>query len=188
MILILISPINVYLYGVNISALVIFVISLVYMFKVLLEFFIDADSPIMDRNQASQSVEHAREVTGTKVSGSLSTIRGMFDSVRASANQVSQSDLSRKDDNEVSAENMNFITASYGNETPNEEAIRSIRAAYPRRSNKSNEESKADEIIVEHNVPEAEAENVSEVSDTEVLNKVLDELSIELVLFKRHNK
>lgn len=146
MILILISPINIYLYGVNLPALIIFVICLVYIFEVFLDFFIDVDS--IDTDEANQKVGQVRQLTSSKISDSFSSIRGMFDNVLDSVNQVANSDLSRKE--EVDESNMNFSNASYTPETPEEEAIRSIKAAYPKRSVKNDEESEVEEIIVEH--------------------------------------
>ena len=146
MILILISPINIYLYGVNLPALIIFVICLVYIFEVFLDFFIDVDS--IDTDEANQKVGQVRQLTSSKISDSFSSIRGMFDNVLDSVNQVANSDLSRKE--EVDESNMNFSNASYSPETPEEEAIRSIKAAYPKRSVKNDEESEVEEIIVEH--------------------------------------
>ena len=167
MILILLSPVSIYFYGINIPALIVFIISLVYMFKVFLEFFIDAEVVQIDKNEASQRVEQAKELTGSKISSSFSSIRGMFDTVRDSVNQVANSDLSRKDD--VDESNMNFSNASYSPETPKEEAIRSIKAAYPRRSAKSAEdedgESKVEEIIVEHG--DADSNEEVEVQEDE---------------------
>ena len=104
MILILISPINIYLYGVNLPALIIFVICLVYIFEVFLDFFIDVDS--IDTDEANQKVGQVRQLTSSKISDSFSSIRGMFDNVLDSVNQVANSDLSRKE--EVDESNMNF--------------------------------------------------------------------------------
>ena len=146
MILILISPINIYLFGVNLPALIIFVICLVYIFEVFLDFFIDIDS--IDTDEANQKVGQVRQLTSSKISSSFSSVRGMFDNVLDCVNEVANSDLSRKE--EIDESNMNFSNASYSPETPEEEAIRSIKAAYPKRSVKTDEESEVEEIIVEH--------------------------------------
>jgi archaetidylserine synthase len=167
MILILISPINIYLYGVNLPALIIFVICLVYIFEVFLDFFIDVDS--IDTDEANQKVGQVRQLTSSKISDSFSSIRGMFDNVLDSVNQVANSDLSRKE--EVDESNMNFSNASYTPETPEEEAIRSIKAAYPKRSVKNDEESEVEEIIVEHDVDsheESADEQPQESEDVEL--------------------
>ena len=93
----------------------------------------------------------------------------MFDNVLDSVNQVANSDLSRKE--EIDESNMNFSNASYSPETPEEEAIRSIKAAYPKRSVKNDEESEVEEIIVEHGDSHEESEDaelqVSEDSDAQ---------------------
>lgn len=171
MILILISPVNIYLFGVNLPALIVFAICLVYMFGVFLDFFIDADLASIDRDEANQKVGQVRELTGSKISSSFSSVRGMFDSVLDSVNQVADSDLSRKDD--VDESKMNFSNASYSKETPEEEAIRSIKAAYPKRSVKKDDEDKSksevDEIIVEHDAGSNEAVvEVEEIESAEV--------------------
>lgn len=175
MILILISPINIYLYGVNLPALIIFVICLVYIFEVFLDFFIDVDS--IDTDEANQKVGQVRQLTSSKISDSFSSIRGMFDNVLDSVNQVANSDLSRKE--EVDESNMNFSNASYTPETPKEEAIRSIKAAYPKRSVKNDEESEVEEIIVEHDVDSHEESADEQPQESEDVELQEDEGALE---------
>lgn len=175
MILILISPINIYLYGVNLPALIIFVICLVYIFEVFLDFFIDVDS--IDTDEANQKVGQVRQLTSSKISDSFSSIRGMFDNVLDSVNQVANSDLSRKE--EVDESNMNFSNASYTPETPEEEAIRSIKAAYPKRSVKNDEESEVEEIIVEHDVDSHEDSADEQPQESEDVELQEDEGALE---------
>ena len=175
MILILISPINIYLYGVNLPALIIFVICLVYIFEVFLDFFIDVDS--IDTDEANQKVGQVRQLTSSKISDSFSSIRGMFDNVLDSVNQVANSDLSRKE--EVDESNMNFSNASYTPETPEEEAIRSIKAAYPKRSVKNDEESEVKEIIVEHDVDSHEESADEQPQESEDVELQEDEGALE---------
>ncbi len=175
MILILISPINIYLYGVNLPALIIFVICLVYIFEVFLDFFIDVDS--IDTDEANQKVGQVRQLTSSKISDSFSSIRGMFDNVLDSVNQVANSDLSRKE--EVDESNMNFSNASYTPETPEEEAIRSIKAAYPKRSVKNDEESEVEEIIVEHEVDSHEESADEQPQESEDVELQEDEGALE---------
>ena len=175
MILILISPINIYLYGVNLPALIIFVICLVYIFEVFLDFFIDVDS--IDTDEANQKVGQVRQLTSSKISDSFSSIRGMFDNVLDSVNQVANSDLSRKE--EVDESNMNFSNASYTPETPEEEAIRSIKAAYPKRSVKNDAESEVEEIIVEHDVDSHEESADEQPQESEDVELQEDEGALE---------
>ena len=175
MILILISPINIYLYGVNLPALIIFVICLVYIFEVFLDFFIDVDS--IDTDEANQKVGQVRQLTSSKISSSFSSVRGMFDNVLDSVNQVANSDLSRKE--EVDESNMNFSNASYTPETPEEEAIRSIKAAYPKRSVKNDEESEVEEIIVEHDVDSHEESADEQPQESEDVELQEDEGALE---------
>lgn len=175
MILILISPINIYLYGVNLPALIIFVICLVYIFEVFLDFFIDVDS--IDTDEANQKVGQVRQLTSSKISDSFSSIRGMFDNVLDSVNQVANSDLSRKE--EVDESNMNFSNASYTPETPEEEAIRSIKAAYPKRSVKNDEESEVEEIIVGHDVDSHEESADEQPQESEDVELQEDEGALE---------
>lgn len=175
MILILISPINIYLYGVNLPALIIFVICLVYIFEVFLDFFIDVDS--IDTDEANQKVGQVRQLTSSKISDSFSSIRGMFDNVLDSVNQVANSDLSRKE--EVDESSMNFSNASYTPETPEEEAIRSIKAAYPKRSVKNDEESEVEEIIVEHDVDSHEESADEQPQESEDVELQEDEGALE---------
>ena len=175
MILILISPINIYLFGVNLPALIIFVICLVYIFEVFLDFFIDIDS--IDTDEANQKVGQVRQLTSSKISSSFSSVRGMFDNVLDSVNQVANSDLSRKE--EIDESNMNFSNASYSPETPEEEAIRSIKAAYPKRSVKNDEESEVEEIIVEHDVDSHEESADEQPQESEDVELQEDEGALE---------
>ena len=184
MILILISPLNIYLLGVNLPALVIFIICLLYMLKVFFDFFIDEDI-LVDGNEAGQKVGQVRELAGFKISDSFKSVRGIFDSVIDSANQVSKSDLSRKE--EVDESNMNFSNASYSKESPEEEAIRSIKAAYPKRSVQNDDdedsvagEEKAESPDAEEDVEVEGSEDV-EVQEAESVEDVAegDETSVE---------
>ena len=155
--------------------MIIFVICLVYIFEVFLDFFIDVDS--IDTDEANQKVGQVRQLTSSKISDSFSSIRGMFDNVLDSVNQVANSDLSRKE--EVDESNMNFSNASYTPETPEEEAIRSIKAAYPKRSVKNDEESEVEEIIVEHDVDSHEESADEQPQESEDVELQEDEGALE---------
>ena len=92
MILLLILPIKIFVGPVNIPALVLFVLSIVYMFMTFLEFFIDDDVSI-DREKAEDRVSNVKEVTGTKISNSVTNIKDVFKNMRDTINQISNEDL-----------------------------------------------------------------------------------------------
>ena len=74
---------------------------------------------------------------------------------------------------------MNFSNASYTPETPEEEAIRSIKAAYPKRSVKNDEESEVEEIIVEHDVDSHEESADEQPQESEDVELQEDEGALE---------
>ena len=69
--------------------------------------------------------------------------------------------------------------ASYTPETPEEEAIRSIKAAYPKRSVKNDEESEVEEIIVEHDVDSHEESADEQPQESEDVELQEDEGALE---------
>ncbi len=92
MILLLILPIQVFVGPINIPALVLFILVLVYIFMTFLEFFID-DEVVLDREKASDRIGNMREVTGTKVSSSVNTMKDRFKNMRETLNQISSEEF-----------------------------------------------------------------------------------------------
>ena len=92
MILLLILPINVSVGPINLPALALFILSLIYMFMTFLEFFI-ADEVVFDKDKASDTVSNVREITGEKLTGSVTGIKDRFKSMKDTINQISDENL-----------------------------------------------------------------------------------------------
>ena len=92
MILLLILPINVSIGAVNLPALALFVLSLVYMFMTFLEFFIDTEEALTAEN-VNRNIGQVREITADKFSGSLSSAKDAFKSMRENINKVSSGEI-----------------------------------------------------------------------------------------------
>jgi len=92
MILVLLLPINVSIGAVNIPALALFVLSLVYMFMTFLEFFIDTEEALTPEN-VNRNIGQVREITASKLSVSLSSAKDAVKSMKESINQVSSGEI-----------------------------------------------------------------------------------------------
>ncbi len=97
MIVLTILPIDIAIGGVNLPALVLFVLSLVYMFMTFLEFFI-GDEDIFDRGRANKRVHNVREVTGNRFSLSLNAAHDAFNNMKDTINQVASEDFSKPEE------------------------------------------------------------------------------------------
>ena len=120
MILLLILPINVSIGAVNLPALALFVLSLVYMFMTFLEFFIDTEEALTAEN-VNRNIGQVREITADKVSGSLSSAKDAFKSMRENINKVSSGEIigeAKKSDKEEEEEEklLNISTGEVENE------------------------------------------------------------------------
>ena len=105
MILFLLLPINTSVGSVNLPALALFVISLVYMFMTFLEFFIDTEEALSPEN-VNKNIEQVREITASKFSLSLSSAQERFKNMKETFNQVSSGELigEKKTEDEVKEE------------------------------------------------------------------------------------
>ena len=92
MILVLLLPINVSIGAVNIPALALFVLSLVYMFMTFLEFFIDTEEALTPEN-VNRNIGQVREITANRLSVSLSSAKDAVKSMKESINQVSSGEI-----------------------------------------------------------------------------------------------
>ena len=92
MILVLLLPINVSIGAVNIPALALFVLSLVYMFMTFLEFFIDTEEALTPEN-VNRNIGQVREITASRLSVSLSSAKDAVKSMKESINQVSSGEI-----------------------------------------------------------------------------------------------
>ena len=103
MIALLLLPINTSVGAVNLPALALFILSLVYMFMTFLEFFIDTEEALTPEN-----IGQVREITANKVSGSLSSTKERFKSMRETMNRVSAGEIignkETKSEEEIEAE------------------------------------------------------------------------------------
>lgn len=120
MILLLILPINVSIGAINLPALALFVLSLVYMFMTFLEFFIDTEEALTAEN-VNRNIGQVREITADKVSGSLSSAKDAFKSMRENINKVSSGEIigeAKKSDKEEEEEEklLNISTGEVENE------------------------------------------------------------------------
>ena len=92
MILLLLLPINVSIGAVNLPALVLFILSLIYMFMTFLEFFIDTEEALTPEN-VNKNIVQVREITANKVSLSLSNAQERFKTMRENINRVSSGEI-----------------------------------------------------------------------------------------------
>ena len=120
MILLLILPINVSIGAVNLPALALFVLSLVYMFMTFLEFFIDTEEALTAEN-VNRNIGQVREITADKFSGSLSSAKDAFKSMRENINKVSSGEIigeAKESDKEEEEEEklLNISTGEVENE------------------------------------------------------------------------
>ena len=92
MILLLLLPINVSIGAVNLPALVLFILALIYMFMTFLEFFIDTEEALTPEN-VNKNIGQVREITANKVSLSLSTAQERFKTMRENINRVSSGEI-----------------------------------------------------------------------------------------------
>ena len=92
MIFLLILPINVSIGAVNLPALVLFILALIYMFMTFLEFFIDTEEALTPEN-VNKNIGQVREITANKVSLSLSTAQERFKTMRENINRVSSGEI-----------------------------------------------------------------------------------------------
>ena len=101
MILLLLLPINVSIGPVNLPALALFVLSLVYMFMTFLEFFIDTEEALTPEN-VNKNIGQVREITANRFRGSLSSAKDAAKTMRETINLVSSGEIigERKEDDE----------------------------------------------------------------------------------------
>ena len=92
MILLLLLPINVSIGAVNLPALALFVLSLIYMFMTFLEFFIDTEEALTPEN-VNKNIGQVRELTANKFRGSLSSAKDAAKSMKETINQVSSGEI-----------------------------------------------------------------------------------------------
>ena len=92
MILLLLLPINVSIGAINLPALFLFVLSLIYMFMTFLEFFIDTEEALTPEN-VNKNIGQVREITASKVSGSLVSAQERFKNMRENINRVSAGEI-----------------------------------------------------------------------------------------------
>ena len=116
MILLLLLPINVSIGAVNLPALALFVLSLVYMFMTFLEFFIDTEETLTAEN-VNKNIIQVREITADKFSVSLSSAKDAFKSMRENINRVSSGEIigeAKEQDKEEEAEEEKLLNISTG--------------------------------------------------------------------------
>ena len=101
MIALLLLPINTSVGVINLPALALFVLSLVYMFMTFLEFFIDTEEALTAEN-VNKNIGQVREITANRFSGSLSSTKERFKSMKDTMNRVSAGEIikEKKDDKE----------------------------------------------------------------------------------------
>ena len=101
MIALLLLPINTSVGVINLPALALFVLSLVYMFMTFLEFFIDTEEALTAEN-VKKNIGQVREITANRFSGSLSSTKERFKSMKDTMNRVSAGEIikEKKDDKE----------------------------------------------------------------------------------------
>lgn len=92
MILLLILPIDIFIGAVNLPALILFVLSLIYMFMTFLEFFIDTEEALTVEN-VNRNIVQAREITTSKFGLSLTSAQEAFKSMKDTINQVSSGEI-----------------------------------------------------------------------------------------------
>ena len=116
MILLLLLPINVSIGAVNLPALALFVLSLVYMFMTFLEFFIDTEETLTAEN-VNKNIVQVREITADKFSVSLSSAKDAFKSMRENINRVSSGEIigeAKDQDKEEEEEEEKLLNISTG--------------------------------------------------------------------------
>ncbi|AMK15849.1 archaetidylserine synthase [Methanobrevibacter olleyae] len=92
MIILLILPIDIFIGAVNLPALILFVLSLIYMFMTFLEFFIDTEEALTVEN-VNRNIVQAREITTNKFGLSLTSAQEAFKSMKDTINQVSSGEI-----------------------------------------------------------------------------------------------
>ena len=113
MILLLILPINVSIGAVNLPALMLFIISLVYMFMTFLEFFIDTEEALTPEN-VNKNIVQVREITANRVSGSLSSAQERFKTMKDNIKKVSDGEIIKENNkNEETKEEKEEILTVY---------------------------------------------------------------------------
>lgn len=113
MIVLLLLPINVSIGAINLPALVLFILSLVYMFMTFLEFFIDTEEALTAEN-VNKNIGQVREITANKVSLSLSTAQERFKSMKENINRVSSGEIIGEKEEEKEEKEEKLITISNG--------------------------------------------------------------------------
>jgi|GEM_PF-217279 len=99
MIVLLLLPINIVIAGINIPALILFIFALIYMFVTFLEFFMDTEDPVFDKDNASRKVSHAKEITEDRFSISMNHARDKLKTMKDTINQVSSEDFNIGNEN-----------------------------------------------------------------------------------------
>lgn len=92
MIILLLLPINLTVGSLNLPALALFILSLIYMFMTFLEFFIDTEEALTPEN-VNKNIVQVREITANKVSLSLNTAQERFKTMRENMNRVSAGEI-----------------------------------------------------------------------------------------------
>ena len=92
MILLLLLPINVSIGAINLPALALFVLSLIYMFMTFLEFFIDTEEALTPEN-VNKNIGQVREITANRFKVSLSSAKDAAKTMRETINQVSSGEI-----------------------------------------------------------------------------------------------
>lgn len=113
MILLLLLPINVSIGAVNLPALMLFIIALVYMFMTFLEFFIDTEEALSPES-VNKNIVQVREITASKVSGSLSSAQERFKTMKENIKKVSDGEIIKETNkNEETKEEQEEILTVY---------------------------------------------------------------------------
>ncbi|MBQ3473044.1 MAG: archaetidylserine synthase [Methanobrevibacter sp.] len=113
MILLLLLPINVSIGAVNLPALALFVLSLVYMFMTFLEFFIDTEEALTPEN-VNKNIGQVRELTANKFKGSLSSAKDAAKSMKETINQVSSGEIISESKEEKEDEDEKLLAINTG--------------------------------------------------------------------------
>ena len=92
MIALLLLPVNTSIGAVNLPALLLFILSLVYMFMTFLEFFIDTEEALTPEN-VNKNIVQVREITANKFSVSLSSAQERFKTMKENINKVSAGEI-----------------------------------------------------------------------------------------------
>ena len=113
MIILLLLPINVSIGAVNLPALALFVLSLVYMFMTFLEFFIDTEEALTPEN-VNKNIGQVRELTANKFKGSLSSAKDAAKSMKETINQVSSGEIIGESKEEKEDEDEKLLAINTG--------------------------------------------------------------------------